>query len=184
LGESAAPRRRRLWLRLIILVLLVAGAGFAGWVYYRNAQRLTPEKLADARARWSKANIQDYDITVRVSGRAAATYFVQVRGGKVTDAWQKPGNHASYVIDEVVDGKKVERRVAALPFRSLADAGVWTVPGLFAEVLERDLKTDAEPRAPSAYTQVQFDPDDGHLVRYVRTMHQTSFAVEVELVRR
>jgi len=182
LGDGPPSRGKKWpWLRLTAAAVLLAVAAFAGWIIYRNALRLTPEKLAHARARWEQANIQDYDIQVQVKGRAAATYFVQVRGGKVVSAWQKPGNQPSYILEETVDGKKVERRVETLPFRSLEDARAWTVPGLFVEILDRDLQNEAREGQTAAYSTVKFDPHNGHPVRYVRTTPQGTYALEVTL---
>jgi hypothetical protein len=157
------PRGERRW-RLVGLLAAIATVGtvavVVGLIVFNNQRRLTPEKLADARARWERAGVRDYEIEVRVGGGTQAVYRVEVRGGQVVRATQ--------------NGLAFDRPERAEP---------WTVAGLF-DILANDLARDAQPGSPAAYTQVRFDPHDGHLVRYLRTTPTQKLVLEVRLERK
>lgn len=152
------PPRRRLW----PWALLGLATGVLACVVVLNIWNsqltLTEEKLAAARLRWEGSHVRNYDIRVIVSGNADATYDLSVRGGKVVAA-----KH---------NGQPFEQPEKAYP---------WTVPGLFDVVLQRDLDTDKEPDCPPSYTQVEFDPSDGHPVRYLRTSARHRIQMDVTL---
>jgi hypothetical protein len=59
-----------------------------------------------------------------------------------------------------------------------------SMDGLFA-VIARKLQADSEPGKPRAFVTATFDPTDGHIVHYVRSVMQTRERLEisVELVR-
>jgi hypothetical protein len=161
--EAKRPRDRRLW--WWIITLLVALPSILALVVvllniYRSQQALTWDKLSAAKERWNQAGIKNYDITVKTSGHTHGLYRVQVRDDRVTKA-----------------------AFNDLPMGELIKGYPWTVPGLF-EVLQQDLEWDDRPDSPGSHTEVQFDPADGHLVRYFRTHPGLRVTIEVELEKK
>lgn len=126
-------------------------------ILYNNRARLTQAKLEAARARWEAAGIQDYDIQVNVTGGTSGAYDLQVRRGDV-----------------------VKATFNGIPFENLEKAQPWTMPELF-RILEQDLENDAKPGSPVVFTRVEFDPQDGHLVRYVRSRSGQNVIIQVHL---
>lgn len=129
---------------------------FVGVVVYRNQGRLTWEKLEEARSRWNAAGIDDYDITVNVTGGTQGTYRLEVRKGEITKASRN-----------------------GLPFENINQALPWTVPELF-NILQMDLENDART-GTVPYTRVEFDARDGHLVTYARSTSRQNIAIHVDL---
>ncbi len=129
---------------MLAVAALLAVACIAGLIVYKKQFRLTRDKLDAARARWEAAGLRDYDLAITVTGGTSGEYWIQVRGGRL-----------------------VEGHFNGRPFERPEQARPWTVPELF-NVLEADLGRDAEPGSPAVFTRVDFDPADGHLVRYLR----------------
>ena len=123
-------------------------------------RRLTPEKLEAARRLWAAAQLWDYDVEVTVSGRTRGVYCVQVRGGR-----------------------PVAGTMNGQPFDPPERARIWTMDELLYTILERDLENDAKPDSPSVYTQVEFDPHDGHLIHYLRSSALQHVTLDVRLER-
>lgn len=157
---------KRRWPLWFLLFAIVAGVGTMVGLNLWNARyQLTKEKLEAARQLWAKAGIADYDITVTVTGRTSAKYDLQVRKGQVTSARQ---NDKPFQDDKGVLDKR--------------HADYWTVPGLF-DVLETELANAAKPDAPPCHTQVEFDPQDGHPLSFLRSSSGGTTAIKVELKR-
>jgi hypothetical protein len=160
-GESpsrAAPRRRGGWLLWTLACFVVGGiVAMVGLNVVNSRYRLTSETLAAAQQRWAAAALHNYEITVQVSGGTSGTYWVRVEGSEITDA-----------------------TLNDQPFAPLERAAPWTVPGLFG-ILADDLANDAKPSSPVAYTRVEFDPQNGHLLRYLRTSGDQRLTMEVVL---
>jgi hypothetical protein len=127
-----------------VVIPLVLVAVLVALNLYRSGLALTPEKLQAARERWQKAGCENYDISVTTTGPARGWYHVKVRHGRV--------HEATYDNGASLTGQQ---------------GYAWTVPGLF-DVLQQELAFAAEPDAPDTYTEVEFDPEDGRLVRYLR----------------
>jgi hypothetical protein len=141
---APARSRYRLWLWIVGTPLVLAVLWFAYRVNRNWQERLTQDKLDAARARWEANGVQDYDLTVRTSGNVAGTYQVQVRQGK---AIQATFNDAAFDL-------------------ARADS-YWIIPALF-DILQQYLDHDAQPNSRRVFSQVEFDPVDGHLIRYLR----------------
>jgi hypothetical protein len=125
---------------------------------WNSRLKLTPERLAAARELWAAAGPRDYDIEVQVEAGAPARYVVEVRNCKIVAA-----------------------KVNGQPFEDPQRAYPWTVPGLFDIVLQEDLDNDHKPDCPPSYTQVEFDPTDGHPVRYLRTTERQRVQMVVQV---
>src|SRR5262245_14218981 len=109
-GSPFSPKTGSLrrWLWLVAGVLVLALFVLGGMALYNRQQRLTPEKLEAARARWASAGLRDYDIEVTVTGGTAGVYHVHVRNGQA--------------VGGTVNGQ---------PFDRLEQAHPWTVAELF-----------------------------------------------------
>jgi hypothetical protein len=151
--ETAAPRQNRGWVWYLVIVAILAVGSAVTLVTYNLRQQLKPEQLAAAQEKWAKNGPRDYDMEFIKQGSATGTYRVRVRDGKVVYA--EP--------DE----------------RSLAQKrAYYSMPALFGYVADF-LKEDSQPGARRAYAVAQFDPNDGHLIHYVRRVMGTNQRLEI-----
>jgi hypothetical protein len=151
-------RAAKLLLVAFVSVAVLLVAVIAGLNVYHEQHRLTRAKLEEAQKRWSAAGLKDYDIAVTVGGRTRGVYQVQVRDGRASGG--------------TVNGK---------PFDPPQLARSWTMDELLNTILERDLENDAKPDSPTVYTQVEFDPHDGHLIHYLRNSVRQNVTLDVRL---
>lgn len=153
-GASALAKWRRLatWtavgliVGLVVIILLNR--------FGQRANSLAPLSLADwqqARQRWVAAGIRDYQIEIRVTGRQAATYQVDVVGGEAIEATR--------------DGHPLPQR---------RTWGTWTVEGMFEtmardfESVERQRTGRADASTPNLSLRGDFDRELGLPRRYLR----------------
>ncbi len=110
--DPKPPRNTRRWILLLIAAAMVLLA--VGRVVY-GLPRLGKEQLQAAQDLWRANQIPDYDVTIRVSGRQAAEYRVQVRQGEAREAWRNDA-----------------------PLKQARTFRTWSVPGMF-ETMTRDV---------------------------------------------
>lgn len=159
------PRPRRWLVGFLLLASLTGIVALGVVVWLRSGQALTQEKLAAARQRWEAAGSQNYDMAITVTGRTQAEYHLEVRRGEIQTATLNG--------QPFLDGNnKLDVRRAYY----------WTVPGLF-EVMETELTNTARPDAPPCYSQVEFDPQDGHPRRFLRSTSGHNTLIEVDFRR-
>lgn len=147
------PTRNRGWIWYFVVVGVLALGSAVTLVTYNLRQQLKPEQLAAAEAKWEKNGPRSYDMEFTKKGSATGTYEVRVRDGKVVYA--EP--------DERTLSQK---------------APYYSMQALFGYV-DEFLKEDARPGAPRTYTVASFDPDDGHLLHYVRRVMGTNQRLEL-----
>lgn len=138
------------------LLGVVAGiAGLLTIVVLRHQQslpQLTPDAFYEAQARWEENAPPSYNIEVAVTGRQAAVYYAQVRGGEVLAATR--------------DGEVLSR---------LRTIDTWSVPGMFTTIhsdvvnLEKHLAGTADQNTPQILLRGYFDEQNGTPLRYHRT---------------
>jgi hypothetical protein len=138
------PGRGWVWYFVILACLVGLAIGIQRW-WYTQRQRLTPDQLAHARDLWKANRPADYDLEYTKKGNATGTFLVQVRAGKVVAA--------------TLDGRPLEPRLYS----------AHDMPGLFDDI-ERFLEIDTQPGGSQSFVTATFDPQDGHLVRYVRSV--------------
>lgn len=136
-----------------VLALLIL-AVFASAVFMTSGgvalSKATPADLAAARAKWKKISPPDYDLTVKVGGRRAATYRVEVRGGIARNAWHN---------DRPISQQRL--------------FSVWSVPGMF-DTIEREFElmqsgpTSAEGRPAEVSIHCFWHPTFGFPQSYQR----------------
>jgi hypothetical protein len=146
-STSPAPARRgRGWIWFFALLLVLTIAAITVQVWYNLGQQLTSAKLEAARERWKKAGPRDYDMEYTIKKLdGSETYNVRVRQGKVVSALR--------------NGIPEDTRL--YHYRD--------VPALFG-FLEDFLTRDAQAGAPRTFATATFDPQDGHLIHYVRSV--------------
>jgi hypothetical protein len=167
------------WLPWVIL--LGCSLAVVAWYWVSTAVPLTRERLDAARARWRAAKVLDYDYRVTVAGRTRNVHLLEVRGGKITSARQKPDDLTSYEISERTPEGIRKYHVDSLPYPNPWLAEAWTVEGVFDEILENDLVGMGER---PTFTDVLFDTELGYPKRYVRSGPNLSVVIDAELYRR
>lgn len=143
----------------------LAAAGFLGvltavvvlmaWTAASNRGKLpslTVEEFEAAKQRWRANEPDDYDVTIEVAGRQAATYHVEVRAGEVMVATRD-----------------------SIPLKQQRTRGTWSVPGMF-NTIQSDVDNAEQHRlgtaaegVPQVHLLALFDSQYGYPQRYHRT---------------
>jgi len=148
----AARSRAWIWYFLVLASLTVTSITIL--IVYNRSQLLKPEQLAEARALWTNRDLRDYDLTYTKSGAVSGRFQAYVRDGQVV-----------YVL---MDGRPLEPQQYAYH----------SMDALFEDIL-RFLEIDAQPDSPRAYNRAFFDPADGYVRKYVRSVSATHTRLEV-----
>jgi hypothetical protein len=150
--------RRQGWLWFFVGLGVLTGIAVFVQVWYNAGQQLTDIKLNAARAKWKENGPHDYDMeyTIRQSDEPGDNYVVQVRQGKVTNATR--------------NGEPLAERLYQYQ----------TMSALFS-FMEEFLERDGKAGNPRAFAVAVFDPGDGHLVRYVRSVMSTRERQEIRV---
>jgi hypothetical protein len=155
----SAPRRNRGWLWFMLLTFGLAAVACTALVVYNLRQQLKPEDLDKAWALWKEKGPADYDLiyTVGKLGSATEKYVVKVRSKKT-----------EFVS---LNGKPLEDRL--LPYYGMDE--------LFGQLSEF-LRRDVEPGKPRVYCRAVFDPEDGHVCWYVRSVMGKQERLEINVL--
>lgn len=160
-GPPVAPKKSRSWLWYFAFLVAATMAATTTMIVYNLRQQLTPQQLQEAIGRWQKNKPADYDMEYsKQSGSTVETYYVQVRGGKVTRVDMRTG--------QAKDVEPLEERL--YPYHS--------VDALFG-FMNDFLAQDARPGRPKAFVRAVFADEDGHPMRYVRSVSATRERVEI-----
>jgi hypothetical protein len=160
--NGSPPARKRntnwIWYFAVLIVLTIAACAFL--FFFDMRQPLTPERLEAAVSLWKKNGPSDYDMeyTKQLSATEAEIYRVQVRAGEVTSV--------------ELNNAPLEERLRRYH----------SVPALF-KFIEEFQKQDAAPNHPRTFTNVVFDPHDGHLRRNVRSVAGEQGRVEIVVTK-
>jgi len=128
-------------------------------IWYNVRNQLTVEQLDQARARWNTKGPASYDLeyTIRKLD-STETYDVKVRNGKAVSVTR--------------DGQLlVDRLFAYSEMRALFG------------FIEEFLQQDSQPGQPRTFASATFDADDGHLLRYVRSVAVKGDRQEITVTR-
>ena len=117
--------------------------------------------FATAQEKWTQAEPPDYLIETKVSGLQPATYRVQVREHRVISAKRND-----------------------YPLKDERTLGTWSVPGMFGTI-QRDVDANqtASDSSPPLHLRVQYEPQYGYPMRYVRLMWGTKVTTSWEVTR-
>lgn len=158
-SNGPPPRRKnRTWVWYFVILAGLSIAATTTMIVYNLKQQLTPGQLEAARQRWLQHGPADYDMEYTKITTTTETYRVEVRGKKVVKVEvtpDLPGKDARW--------QPIEARL--YPYHS--------VPALFG-FMNDFLAHDRMPGRPRAFVRANFDSDDGHLMRYVRSVSGTA----------
>jgi len=155
---SRPVNRNWIWLFVVIFVLAVIAIGIN--LAFNMRQQLSAEDLKNARALWEKNGPKDYDLVIRkeigVDRPDKDVVRSKVRGGRVTEA---------------------RLNDQALEPRLWAD---YDMPAWF-DFIDRFWEMDHKPGAPRSFCRAQFDPKDGHIKHYVRSVRELNQRQELTI---
>jgi hypothetical protein len=166
--SNPTPRPKR-WIWFFALLAVATPAAIAVLMWYNLHQQLTPERLAQARARWNEVGPPSYVLDYAIKREynpdpvqpPPEKYTVRVQDRRV-EAVTGP------------DGRPPPP--GEFEFGSMDD--------LFDRI-GRQLRADRESGGPRPFVKADFDPgarqrpSDGHVIHYVRTVRQTGQRLEV-----
>ncbi len=148
-------------LAMVTGALVVAGCG--------TGQEVTPEAIGEARARWEKVGLEDYDLEWLSSGMRTAHYRVAVRGGKVVQ-----------VVALLPDGRQIKQKPA--------DMRPYGVDGLFDVIADEQAQLKADrpfgmPKGTAAVLRFEPDPERGYPRNYRRDVMGSPKSVAIDVVK-
>jgi hypothetical protein len=155
-GPAARPPRpRRSWIWFFVAVSILSVIFISVEIWFNLQQQLTPEKLAEAQQLWKAQGPHSYDMRYEIKKPDSTDeYAVEVRNGTVVSVMR--------------NGQPLEKRL----FRYSS------VPSLF-NFIDEFLEQDRKPDSPRAFEVATFDPQDGHLLHYVRSVARTRQQQEI-----
>jgi hypothetical protein len=144
--QESKNNRSRAWIWYFVVLALLTITAISILVWYNPTVPLTPALLAEAKAKWKAHGPRDYDIDMLKKVESTERFHVQVRNGDAVSVLMN-GNIA------------LEPRL--YPY--------YTMPALLGYI-EEFMEQDTKPGSPRTFTSVLFDPVDGHLIHYVRSV--------------
>jgi hypothetical protein len=155
--SNLKSQKSKKWVWFFLLLAALAAAGVTVEVWSNLNQQLTPEKLAAARAVWREKGPRDYFLDYEIK----------------REDNPDPAPHA---------GDKHTVRVA--DGKAEAHAGEFgSMDELFDEI-DRRLRADREAGGRLPFVKATFDPGDGHIVHYVRSVMKSRERLEVTVTLR
>ncbi|MBY0525729.1 MAG: hypothetical protein K2R98_20150 [Gemmataceae bacterium] len=159
----AARPRSRAWIWFFVVLAFLGAAAITIPTVYNMRQQLTREELDRVRALWKEKGPPNYVLEyVKERDNKKETYIVTVRNGKTMDV-----AGPMFVAE---DRKKEDL------YR------YYGMIALFNDI-EGNLDRDAKPNAPRAFNRATFNPDDGHLIDYVRSVSKDKERVQITVKR-
>jgi hypothetical protein len=152
-SSSIRPTNRN-WLWYFAALVVLSAISITTLIVFNLSQQLTPGQLAAAIQRWKEKGPRDYDMTFTKTVGEPETFVVEVRAGQVVSAER--------------NGQPLEDRL--LHYYSMNE--LFSYIKSFQEV-------DAKPGQPKTFTVATFDPNDGHLLRYIRRVMGTKQRAEI-----
>jgi hypothetical protein len=145
--QESKSTRSRGWIWFFVALALLTITAISILIWYNPTVPLTPALLAGAKTKWKEHGPRDYDMDYTFKKiETTERFHVQVRNGDAV----------SVRMNDTID---LEPRL--FPY--------YTMPGLFG-IIEEFMEEDAKPGSPRTFTSVLFDPVDGHLIHYVRSV--------------
>jgi Family of unknown function (DUF6174) len=148
------PRQNRGWIWYFVILGLLTAVAVGVLLTFNLQQQLKADQVEAARRLWDAKGPANYDMSYTQKGSAPGKFRVQVRN-------KKP-------ISVIRDGQPLEERLYRYS----------DMPALFG-FIEDSLRRDAEPGKPRTFTVATFDPDDGHLIHYVRRVMGGTERIEI-----
>ena len=130
---------------LLVLLVIALLLGVVYFVFGRRIPELTPERLAEAQAKWARAGPASYTMDIDLGGARPGVVHIEIENG----------DPIAMTRDGVTP--KQERVW-----------GVWSVPGMF-DTIERELELAEDPvnqmdaaRGTKLWLRCEFDPVYGY----------------------
>jgi hypothetical protein len=161
--DGLQPKNRNwIWLFVVMFTLAALAAGIN--LTFNLRQQLTLEQITKAKATWEHFGPDDYDLIVRKD---------------VTVAGPEHG------INDVLKVQVRKRTVTDFQFNGKPheDRRLWShydMAGLF-DWIERFAEMDAQPKAPRTFCVGFFDLEDGHIIKYIRSVSGTGDRQELNI---
>jgi hypothetical protein len=158
--SSEQPRRNRNWLWFFLVLALLAAVAVGIPLFYEPLEPLTIDRLRQARALWEQHRPPNYRLEYTKQGNARGTFVITVRDGKVKSVTLQ------------TEGPPIELEPRLYDIHDMT--------GLLDDI-ETLLKRDAQPNAPAATNRGRFSPEDGHLVRFVRSVPAENYKLGIRV---
>ena len=167
-NEAPATKKPadRGWIWFLVVVGILGGAAGTISMVYNLRQQLSLEKFQAAQKRWEEKGPKDYLMEYTKQGNVSGTFRVVVRGGKVESATMRP------VGAPEDQARPLEERLFIYH----------NMPALMSDI-EDFLLMDQKPDAPRPYNRGIFDPEDGHVIQYVRSVAAAKFRLEIRVLK-
>lgn len=160
-----APRKSsRGWIWFFVILAALVVVAVTTLVVYNLRQQLEPAQLAAARKLWEEKRPSDYVLTYTKKGDVTGTFIVTVHKDKVT----------SVIMEEDKGNEKVQEPLQ----QRLYDH--YDMSGLFDDI-ERFLEMRAKPDSPRTFMTALFDPRNGQLLRFVRSVMSTGKRIQIDV---
>lgn len=156
MNTQPTARKNQRWVWYFAVLFILTATALTVWAYFYRKMQLKPEHLEAARHLWKEKGPRDYDMEYTKTVTAPEKFVVRVRDGKV--------------VSVTLNDLPLEDRLH--PYHSM--------PALFS-FIDKFLKDDTDPSRPQTFAIASFDPEDGHLIRYIRRVAGTSQQVEIEV---
>jgi hypothetical protein len=155
---TGRPRRRRAWIWFFVTLAVLTVFLIGVQIWYRWSHQLTLAQLEQAQNLWQQQGPRDYDMEETVKrGDSSDVFAVKVRGGRV--------------VALSLNGQPAPERLYRYH----------TMPALFGFIREFLEPANPDPEASKrrVYMAGSFDPKDGHLNHFVRSVSGTRERVEI-----
>ncbi len=159
--DGIQPRNKNwIWLFVVMFSLAAIAAGIN--LTYNLKQQLTPEQLGNAKRLWEHTGLKDYDLVIKKDVAAGTDRSIKdvlrvtVRNRTVTDLQ--------------LNDQPLARRLWSQ----------YDMDGWFGW-LERNLEIDQQPKASRVFCVAHFDLEDGHIIKYVRSVRDTNERQELNI---
>jgi hypothetical protein len=150
-------QKSRGWIWFFVILGTLTAAAAAIEIWYNLRQQLTPERLAAARQLWREKGPARYQVE----------YLLKREDGSEQRFRTRVEDGAVVSVTRSDDRPLQEGRY---PFAGM--------DGLF-DYMEKRLQTDSEAGGPWVFATAVFDRNDGHVLRYVRSVRSPRERLEV-----
>lgn len=149
-------RTNRTYLWFLGLLALLTVSAVTILIVFNVKQQLTRQKLDEAFALWKEKKPASYDMVFTKQVKEPEEFEVKVRAGAV--------------VSVKMNGRPLDERQLIY----------YSMDALF-DYVSQFLEIDSDPNAPRTYVVASFDKNDGHLIRYIRSVSANRQRVELHI---
>jgi hypothetical protein len=159
-GSDRPPRRLKTYVWYFLALAVLSAAAIIIPIIANLKQQLTPEQLADARARWQQHGPASYDLR----------YVERIDSEEVGDEYMVK------VRDREIVSLRVNGQLVALETMKPEQRRKYTVPGMFDQIEEH--LTEEKDGHRRNFATADFDPATGYPRHYIRRVHGSRSRLE------